>query len=331
MIFNENICMTDLLKLTEPTLQDIHTARSAIENHVSHTPIRHYPVLSELLDADVWVKHENFQLLGAFKVRGGINLVSQTTQEERDRGFVTASSGNHGQSIAYAARAFGAACTVVLPEGANPAKAASIAAMGANVIFHGDVFERSREHAEELAERHGSRFVHAANESALVAGVATYAVEIHEDLKDIDVIFAPIGAGSGASGVCIVNDALSPSTHVIGAQAANAPAAYHAWKTGNIETYPMSTVAEGLATESAYTFPIGILRNRLKEFVLVDDSDISDAIKTYVFATRTLVEHAGAASLAAAINMKDQIKGKRVVLIASGGNITTDQLKSVLS
>jgi len=323
--------MTNVPKLAEPTLQDIYTARTTIQSHVSHTPIRHYPVLSELLDAEVWVKHENFQLLGAFKVRGGINLVSQTSQEERDLGFVTASSGNHGQSIAYAARAFDADCTVVLPEGANPAKAASIASMGANVVFHGDVFERAREHAEELAERNGSRFVHAANEPALVAGVATYAVEIHEDLKDIDVIFAPIGAGSGASGVCIVTDAISPSTHVVGTQAANAPAAYHAWNTGTIETYPMSTVAEGLATESAYSFTIGILRNRLKEFVLVDDSKISAAIKTYVHATRTLVEHAGAASLAAAIHMKDQIRGKRVVLIASGGNITTDQLKSVLS
>lgn len=323
--------MTDYTNLIEPTLQDVQTARSTIKNYVTHTPIRRYPVLSELLDADVWVKHENFQLLGAFKVRGGINLVSQTSQQDRDRGFVTASSGNHGQSIAYAARAFGAACTVVLPEGANSAKAASIAAMGANVIFHGDVFERSREHAELLAERDGLRFVHAANEPALIAGVATYTAEIHDDLKDIDVIFAPIGAGSGACGVCIVTDEVSRSTRVIGVQSVNAPAAYHAWKTGTIETYPMSTVAEGLATESAYTFTINILRNRLKEFMLVDDSDISSAIKTYVQATRTLVEHAGAASLAAAIEIKDQIKGKRVVLIASGGNVTTDQLKSVLN
>jgi threonine dehydratase len=323
--------MTDYTNLTEPTLQDVQTARSTIKNYVTHTPIRRYPVLSELLDADVWVKHENFQLLGAFKVRGGINLVSQTSQQDRDRGFVTASSGNHGQSIAYAARAFSAACTVVLPEGANSAKAASIAAMGANVIFHGDVFERSREHAELLAERDGLRFVHAANEPALIAGVATYAAEIHDDLKDIDVIFAPIGAGSGACGVCIVTDEVSPSTRVIGVQSVNAPAAYHAWKTGTIETYPMSTVAEGLATESAYTFTINILRSRLKEFILVDDSDISSAIKTYVQATRTLVEHAGAASLAAAIEIKDQIKGKRVVLIASGGNVTADQLKSVLN
>lgn len=323
--------MTDLASLVEPTLQDIHEAQTRIEDHILRTPLRRYPILSELLDADVWVKHENFQLLGAFKVRGGINLVAQSSQDELDRGFVTASSGNHGQSIAYAAHTFGAACTVVLPEGANSAKAGSIAALGANVVFHGDVYERSREHAELLAERDGMRFVHAANEPKLIAGVGTYAVEIHEDLKDIDVIVAPIGAGSGASGICIATDTMSPSTHVIGAQAAKAPAAYHAWKTGKFDIYPMSTSAEGLATESAYSFPIGILRNRLKEFALVEDSEISSAIELYVHATRTLVEHAGAASLAAAIKLKAQLKGKRVVLIASGGNVTVDQLKTVLT
>ncbi|MBP38052.1 MAG: threonine/serine dehydratase [Dehalococcoidia bacterium] len=323
--------MTESTKLVEPTIEEIQQARLAIENHVLRTPLRHYPVLSELLDADVWIKHENFQLLGAFKVRGGINLVSQTSQEERDRGFVTASSGNHGQSIAYAARTFGAACTVVLPEGANSAKAGAIAALGANVIFHGDVFERSKERAAEIAERDNMRAVHAANEPALIAGVATYSVETYEDLTEIDVMIVPIGAGSGASGACIVTDSLSPLTHVIGVQAADAPAAYHAWKSGEFKTYPMTTVAEGLATESAYSLPIGILRERLKEFVLVKDSAISAAIQHYVRATRTLVEHAGAASLAAGIDMKEQLKGKRVVLVASGGNITTGQLRAVLN
>lgn len=323
--------MTDAHDLIEPTIEDVLKAKIVIKDHVLRTPVRHYPVLSELLDADVWVKHENFQILGAFKVRGGINLVSQASQDDRDRGFVTASSGNHGQSIAYAARTFGAACTVVLPEGANPAKAAAIASLGANVIFRGDVFERAKEHAEELADKNGMRSVHAANEPALIAGVGTYSVEVHEDLKNIDYMIVPVGAGSGASGACIVADAMSSSTTVIGAQAANAPAGYHAWQTGQFDTYPMTTRAEGLATESAYALPIKILRKRLKEFVLVEDSQIDVAIKHYVHATRTLVEHAGAASLAAAINVKSRLKGKRVVLVASGGNITTDQLRSALS
>ena len=149
--------------LTAPTIQDIREAKLTAGKHILRTPLRRYPILSELLDADVWVKHENFQLLGSFKVRGGINLVSQTSQKDRAKGFVTASSGNHGQSIAYASNAFNAPCTVVLPEGANPVKAESITAMGAKLIFHGDVVERSRERAEELANSEGMRFVCPAN------------------------------------------------------------------------------------------------------------------------------------------------------------------------
>ena len=319
-----------MTKLTEPNVNDIKKSHNAISKHVLRTPVRHYPVLSELLDADVWVKHENFQLLGAFKVRGGINLVSKTSSEDRSRGFVTASSGNHGQSIAYASRTFGAECTVVLPEGPNPIKAQNIAFLGANLIFHGDVFERSREYAEELAEKDGSRFVCAANTPELIEGVGTYTLEIYEDLNDIDVIIVPIAAGSGAAGACIVTDSVSPSTKVIGVQAANAPAAYHAWESGIIRTYPMTTVAEGLATESAYELTMGILRTRLKQFELVEDSHILQAIKLYIHATRTLVEHAGASTLAAALNIKEQLRGKRVVFVASGGNVTVDQLKSVL-
>jgi len=317
--------------LTAPTIEDIREAKLTAGKHILRTPLRRYPILSELLDADVWVKHENFQLLGSFKVRGGINLVSQTSQKEREKGFVTASSGNHGQSIAYASKAFNAPCTIVLPEGSNPVKAGSITAMGAKLIFHGDVFERSRERAVELAKNEGMRFVCAANEPDLIAGVGTYSLEIHDDLDQIDVLIVPVGAGSGASGACIVTDAISPSTHVVGVQSANAPAAFHAWNSGRFEIYPMSTTAEGLATESAYPLPIGILREKLNEFLLVQDSEITSAIKHYVHATRSLVEHAGAASLAAALKIKDSLKGKRVVLVASGGNITTDQLKAVLA
>ena len=167
---NPNVLPT-MPTLTAPTIDDIREARMTAGKHILRTPLRRYPILSELLDADVWVKHENFQLLGSFKVRGGINLVSQTSHTDRARGFVTASSGNHGQSIAYASRAFDAPCTIVLPEDANPVKAGSITAMGAKLVFHGDVVERSRERAEELAKNEGMRFVCVANEPALIAGV----------------------------------------------------------------------------------------------------------------------------------------------------------------
>ncbi len=317
--------------MKEPSVRDALDARRVITPYITRTPLRQYPALSSLIGADVWVKHENFQILGAFKVRGGLNLIGRTTKQERARGFVTASTGNHGQSIAFAARTFGAAATIVVPEGANPIKIAAMEALGARVVFHGKVFEAAREQAETLAADTGARYVHPANEPALIAGVATYTLEVHEDLSNIDVIIVPLGAGSGASGACIVTDALSPDTRVVAVQAAAAPAGYRSWKEGKLVSAEMQTSAEGLATSQGYELPQQILKKRLDSFVLVSEERIREAIYAYVQCTRTLVEGAGAAALAAAIDMKKELAGKRVVLIASGGNIAPDQLRAVLS
>ncbi len=322
-----------LTNLPEPTISDVYDARRAIASHVHRTPLRRVPGLCESLDADVWVKHENLQLLGAFKVRGGINLVSRTSEEERARGFVTASSGNHGQSIAYAAQQFGAKCTVFVPVGANPVKVASMRSMGAIVVEHGPIFDDARVQSEIVAREEGMRYVHAANEPMLVAGVATYSLEIHEDLDDIDYIIVPVGAGSGACGASIVSRYLSPKTKVIGVQSDAAPSVYLSWKKmeGPTVDAKMETVAEGLATGSSYDYPVGMLRKYLHDFLLVSEDDIQQAIVTLIATTRTLVEHAGATSLAGAETIRDQIRGKRVVLIASGANLTVDQLKTVLA
>jgi threonine dehydratase len=313
-----------------PTFADILDARRLIAPYITRTPLRRYPALCELIGADVWVKHENYQVLGAFKVRGGLNLIGRTGSVERRQGFITASTGNHGQSIAYAASTFGAACTVVVPNGANPVKVRAIEALGATVVHHGEVFERAREHAERLSAETGARYVHPANEPLLIAGVATYSLEIHEDLSGVDYLIVPLGAGSGASGACIVSDAVSPGTRVIAVQSEGAPAGYQSWKQGVIVTTPMATMAEGLATAQGYELPQSILRDRLDDFVLVSDDRIREAICRYVECARTLVEAAGAASLAAAMDMKDKLRGRRVVLVASGGNITTQQLRSAL-
>ena len=317
-------------ELREPGMADVLDARRLISQHVHRTPLRHYPVLSELIGAEVWVKHENFQVLGSFKVRGGLNLVGRTSPDERRRGFITASSGNHGQSIAHASRTFGAACTVVVPENANPVKVRANQSLGAKVIHHGTHFDRSREHAERLAAEEGLYYVHAANETKLIAGVATYSLEVHEDLGGIDYIIVPVGAGSGACGACIVSDAVSPGTRVVAVQAAAAPAVYESWKLGRPTEQPMRTVAEGLATSQAYELPVGILRKRLHDFVTVSDDRMTDAIALYVEATRTLVEHAGAASLAAALDMRERLEGKRIVLVASGANVRGEQLMAAL-
>ena len=322
-----------LSPLPEPTISDVYDARRAIASHVHRTPLRRVPGLCESLDADVWVKHENLQLLGAFKVRGGINLVSRTSEEERARGFVTASSGNHGQSIAYAAQQFGAKCTVFVPVGANPVKVASMRSMGATVVEHGPIFDDARVQSEIVAREEGMRYVHAANEPMLVAGVATYSLEIHEDLDDIDYIIVPVGAGSGACGASIVSRSLSPNTKIIGVQSEAAPSVYLSWKKmeGPTVDAKMETAAEGLATGSSYDYPVGMLRKYLHDFLLVSEDDIQQAIVTLIATTRTLVEHAGATSLAGAETIRDQIRGKRVVLIASGANITVEQLKTVIA
>ena len=319
--------------LPEPTINDVYDARRTIAGHVHRTPLRRVPGLCDMLDADVWVKHENMQMLGAFKVRGGINLVSRTTDEERARGFVTASTGNHGQSIAFAAQQFGAKCTIVVPERANPVKMASMLHLGAIVVEHGPTFDVARTYSEALALEEGMRYVHPANEPLLVAGVGTYTLEIHEDLDNIDYIIVPVGAGSGACGASIVTRALSPHTKVVGAQAAAAPAVHDSWAKmeGPTVSAKMETLAEGLATGSAYDYPVGILRKYLHDFVLVSEDAIRQAIVTIIATTRTLVEHAGATSLAAAEVMRDQIRGKRVVLIASGANLTVEQLKTVIA
>lgn len=320
-------------QLSEPTIQDVLDARRQISSHIHRTPLRRVAGLCESLDADIWVKHENMQVLGAFKVRGGVNLVSRTSDAERARGFITASTGNHGQSIAYASQAFGANCTIVVPVGANPVKMTSMRQLGATVLEHGSYFDVAREYAETLAREEGMRYVHPANEPMLLAGVGTYTLEIHEDLGDIDYIIVPIGAGSGACSASVVTKAVSPDTKVIGVQSAAAPAVQLSWAKGSGGTVDaeMGTAAEGLATAAAYQYPVDMLRKYLSDFVLVTEEAIERAIITFLRTTRTLVEHAGAASLAAAELLKDKLRGKRVVLVASGGNLSVEQIRELLA
>ena len=319
------------MTLKEPVFQDVLDARRVIQPHIYRTPLRRHPALSDLIGAEVWVKHENFQVAGSFKVRGGLNLVARTTEAERARGFISASTGNHGQSVAFAAGVYGSKATIVVPEGANPIKVSAMRALGARVLHHGPVFDSAREHAEQMAIEDELRYVHPANEPLLIAGVATYTLEVHEDIGEIDYMIVPLGAGSGVSGACIVSDAVSPSTKVIAAQSAGAPSAYLSWKRGDLVNAQMETEAEGLATSSSYELPQAILRKRLHDFVLVSDQRIKEAAGRFVEGTRSLIEYAGAASLGAAMEMKETLKGKRVVIVASGANASMQQLADSLA
>jgi threonine dehydratase len=313
-----------------PTLDDVRAARKRIGPYLQPTPLYHSPTLSELIGTEVWVKHENHQPVGAFKVRGGVNLVAQLSAEERARGLITASTGNHGQSIAYAARLFDVRATVCVPEAANPVKVEAIRALGAETIAHGRDFDEAREHCARLAAEQGLRYVHSGNEPQLIAGVATTTLEILGQQPEIDVVIVPVGGGSGAAGACIVADAAPRDIEVIGVQSASAPAAYRSWHERRLVEDRMETFAEGLATRVGFELPQRILWQLLPTFVLVEDDEIRHAMLQMLAGTRNLVEAAGAAPLAAALNMRDRLATRRVALICSGGNVSPAQLRELL-
>lgn len=313
-----------------PTLADVLEARRRISPYLHPTPLYRYAAIDELLGAEGFVKHENHQPVGAFKVRGGVNLIAQLTQDERERGVVTASTGNHGQSIAYAARLFGVRATVCVPEDANPVKVASIRGLDADVVFHGRDFDDAREHADQLACERGYRCVHSGNEPLLIAGVGTQTLEILEEQPRIEVIVVPVGGGSGAAGACVVAKSVNPSVRVIGVQSDAAPAAFRSWRERRLVEDRTTTFAEGLATRTAFELPQMILWRWLDDFVLVSDDEIRAAQAVMLETTRNLIEAAGAAALAAALRLRAQLASKRVALIASGGNVTPAQLLEIL-
>ena len=315
-----------MTELAIPDLSDVLAARRRIAPYLQPTPLYSYPALDTLTGARVWVKHENHQPIGAFKVRGGVNLISQLGPDDRRRGVITASTGNHGQSVAYAAELFGVPAIVCVPERANPVKVESMRALGAEVIHHGRDFDEAREHCEKLAAERGYRYIHSANEPALIAGVATYTLEILAAQPDIDVVVVPVGGGSGAAGACVVATAVRPSIEVIGVQSEAAPAAYRSWRAHALVEDTMETLAEGLATRIAFELTQRILWEQLDDFVLVSEAQLTDATRIMISKTRNLVEPSGAAALAAVLADPGRFAGRQVAVVCSGGNISPDQL-----
>ncbi|MGH2359875.1 MAG: threonine ammonia-lyase [bacterium] len=312
-----------------PSLADVLRARIQIRPYLRPTPLYSYAALRRLVGTEAWVKHENHQPVGAFKVRGGVNLISQLSADEQRRGVIAASTGNHGQSIAYAAQFFGIRAIICVPERSNPVKVDSMQDLGAEIIVHGRDYDDAREYCERLAADEGYRYIHSGNEPLLIAGVATATLEILEEHPDLDVIIVPIGGGSGAAGACIVADAMRPQTQVIGVQSDAAPAAYRSWQTRQLVEDRMGTYAEGLATRTAFELPQRILWEHLDDFILVSDDEIRQAQRTMIEKTRNLVEAAGASPLAAALKIKERLTGKRVAMICSGGNVSPEQLREL--
>jgi threonine dehydratase len=315
-----------------PKMTDVARAREVIARYLQSTPLLSTPALDALLGFQSFLKCENLQPMGAFKVRGGLFLVSELSADERARGIVTASTGNHGQSIAYAAREFGAPATVWMPDEANPLKVASMRRLGAEVRFAGRDFDESRAEAERDATARGAYLVGPANDWRLIAGVATYTVEMLEAVPDLDVLIVPAGGGSGLSGACLAGKSLSPQLRIIGVQASGAPVIFETWRSGQLQEIDRAdTFAEGLATRVAFSLPAQILWQWLDDFRLVTDAEMRRGILTLLETARVLAEGAGAAAFAAAYAMREELAGQKVGIVVSGGNLTLDALAETLA
>ncbi len=314
-----------------PVLRDVIEARARVYARMRASPLLRHPLLSAWAGADIWVKHENHNPTCAFKIRGGLNLVSQLTGEERGRGVVSASTGNHGQSMALACRLHGVRCRIVVPVGSNPEKVASMRAFGAEVVEHGRDFDQAREHVEEMADGEGWRYVHSANEPQLIAGVGTYALEIFEDLPDVDYVFVPVGGGSGAAGCCLVRTSVGSRATIIGVQAERADAFARSWRgSERVVGESADTFAEGVATRVTFDLTFPVLKAQLEDVVTLTEAELAEGVRAALAFTHNLAEPAGAAPLGAARRYGARLAGKKVACVMTGGNIDAATLSGVL-
>ena len=292
-----------------------------------------HPLLAAETGLDILVKHENHNPTGAFKVRGGAQSDRAACRRDERRGVITATTGNHGQSIALACRREGVPCTIVVPLGNNPEKNAAMRAYGAELIEFGRDFDEARERVEQLQHERGLRYVHSANEPLLIAGVGTYALEIFEEQPDTDVILVPIGGGSGACGCAIVRT--RPRQPRDGHRRAGGSAPTPSRAPGSAGTRVVGdradTFAEGMATRVTFDLPFGILKQELDDIVTLSEDELAEGVRLALRATHNLAEGAGAASLIAAMKLRDQLAGKNVVCVMSGGNIDRATLTRMLA
>lgn len=313
-------------------LADVLAAKQRIAPFLTPTPLHRYPALDRLFGCTVYIKHENHQPTGAFKVRGGVNLCSVLDEAQKAQGVIAASTGNHGQSVAYGANLFGIPAKIAVPEAANPDKVRAIENLGAEIIYHGRNYEECKSYAEAQAQEQGLRYISAGDEPMLIAGVGTYALELMQAVPDLDAIFVPIGGGSGSCGCCIVGHAVNPELKVIGVQSSHAPSVFESWRSGEwVTTEKADTFAEGLATLSPFELPLSILRRELDDFFLVDDQELRQAIRMLFEYTHNVAEGAGAAAFAAAWRERGRWQNRKIALILSGGNLTTSMLRKILN
>ncbi len=316
--------------LTPPTPRDVYAARRIVRQHLPKTPLVRSEFLSAALDADVHLKREDTLPTGAFKVRGGITLGARLDEEFRDRGLIAASTGNHGQSVAYAGRTFDVPVTIAVPDDPNPGKVRSMERFGTTVVERGESYDVAREWAEKRAAEEGYRYVHSANEPDLIAGVGTAGLEVLDDLPEVDVVYTPVGGGSGAAGYCLTLGAIADAD-VIGVQAAGADAVYRGFHEGHLDPGDgTDTTAEGIASHVPFALTMAVMRERLADLETVTDAEIWDAVAETFHGENLAVEGATGAAVAAVLRAGDDLAGKTVVIPVTGRNVAADKLVRAL-
>jgi len=311
------------------SLEELKQASELVHSVFPATPQYSWPQLSQTCGCDVWVKHENHTPTTAFKVRGGIVLIDALMKSEKPpKGLISATIGNHGQSLAFAGKRVGLPVTIVVPEGNNEDQNRAIESHGASLVIHGHDFEAARQHSLVLQHKLGYRAV-APFERALVLGVATYAFELFNHVHDLDTVYVPIGMGSGIAGLIQVRDLLALKTKIVGVVATGAPTFALSFAAGEvIETETANTIADGVKTRSPMLEAFNIIRRGCDRIVQVNDNDIAKAMRQYYQATHNLAEGAGAITLAALNQEKDNMTDKKVAVILTGGNIDYQRFTS---
>ncbi len=312
-------------------LLNIYKARKVVYQKLKRTLLASYPSFSEIIGTEIFIKHENHNPTGSFKVRGAVNYMHHVPQDIRKSGIVVATKGNHGLAVAWAAREQGILCNVVVPENNNPQINRAIQAEGAQLIEKGIDFYEAQNYCEELAENAGFFYLRQGNEPEILNGLGTMALEIFEDLPDVETILMPVGGGSGCAALALVAKSINPDVRIIAVQAEKAPAFYLSWKEGKrVITDKADTFADGLAARSVFEVPYVILKDRVDKVVLVNENEIKKGVNLALTLTHNLAEPAGAVTLAAALKIKDDLAGKKVVAVMTGGNINCEQLVTVV-
>ena len=312
-------------------IQGIIEAQGSVYRSIKKTNLIYYSELSRITGAQIYVKHENHNPTGSFKVRGALNFFEHVNPENMEAGVLVATRGNHGLAMSWAAQKYGIPCTVVVPEGNNPEINRIIESFDGQIIEHGNDFYEAQFYCDELVESAGYYYVEQGNEPHILNGLGTMGMEIFEDLPDLDVIICPIGGGAGCAALATVAKTINPDVEVIGVQAEKAPAFYRSWKQGEwVVLDSAETIAEGLAARSVFQLPYVILKDKITDIILLSEDEILEGVRLALETTHNLAECAGSVPVKAAVKIKDRLAGKKVVLVMTGGNLDKKHLSAAL-